>query len=122
MLEQLRPVVAHLYTSLAKRFCRRNLDLSRESQEIQWLTHEMISEMAIGYQRLLLAISATKVGMMNRGHYTILVQRTMYYLSEQIRLSYMLCCEPPKGAWFELNHTYSYASMYKLTNTKISSY
>jgi hypothetical protein len=119
MLELLRPVVAHLYTSLAKRFCRRNLDLSRESQEIQWLTHQMISELAIGYQRLLLGISAKKIGMMNRSQYTVLAQRTIYYLSEQIRLSYMLCCVPPKSAWFELNSTYSYALKHKLTDTKL---
>ncbi len=119
MLEQLRPVVAHLYTSLAKRFCRRNLDLSRESQEIQWLTNQMISEMVIGYQRLLLGITKKKIGMMNRSQYTVLAQRTIYYLSEQIRLSYMLCCEPPKSAWFELNSTYSYALKHKLTDTKL---
>ena len=119
MLEKLRPVVAYLYTSLAKRFCRRNLDLSRESQEIQWLTPQLISEMAVGYQRLLANMSMKKVGLMNRSHYTVLVQRTLYYLSEQIRLSYMLSCVPPKGAWLELNSTYAYALEQKLTTNKL---
>ncbi|PHS32188.1 MAG: hypothetical protein COA95_04665 [Methylophaga sp.] len=119
MLEHLRPVVAHLYMSLTKRFTRRNLDLSRESQEIQWLTREMIHGMAVGYQRLLSSIAQKKIGMMNRHQYTVLAQRTMYYLSEHIRLSYMLCCVPPKGAWLELNCTYSYALKQGLTNTKL---
>ena len=119
MLELLRPVVAHLYISLTKRFSRRNLDLSRESQEIQWLTREMISEMAVGYQRLLFSIAQKKIGMMNRNQYTVLAQRTIYYLSEQIRLSYILCCVPPKKAWFELNCTYSYALNHDLTTSKL---
>ncbi|PHS26199.1 MAG: hypothetical protein COA83_03980 [Methylophaga sp.] len=119
MLEQLRPVVAHLYMSLTKRFTRRNLDLSRESQEIQWLAHQMIYEMAVGYQRLLSNMAQKKIGLMNRNQYTVLAQRTMYYLSEQIRLSYMLCCVPPKNAWFELNCTYAYALNHNLTTSKL---
>ncbi|MBL1320158.1 MAG: hypothetical protein COA63_003735 [Methylophaga sp.] len=119
MLEQLRPVVAHLYMSLTKRFSRRNLDLSRESQEIQWLTRKMIHGMAVGYQHLLSSMAQKKIGMMNRTQYTVLAQRTMYYLSEQIRLSYILCCVPPKAAWFELNCTYSYALNQGLTTNKL---
>jgi hypothetical protein len=119
MLELLRPVVDHLYTSLTKRFSRRNLDLSRESQEIQWLTHKMIHGMAVGYQHLLSSMAQKKIGLMNRNQYTVLAQRTVYYLSEQIRLSYMLCCVPPKGAWFELHCTYSYALSQRLTTNKL---
>ncbi len=120
MLEQLRPVVAHLYTALVKRFCRRNLDLSRESQEIQWLTHQMIVAMSVGYQRLLFNIANKKIGLLNRSQYTVLIQRTLYYLSEQIRLSYMLCCEPPPSTWLELNTTYCYAFQQKLTENKLN--
>ncbi len=119
MLEQLRPVVAHLYMSLTKRFSRRNLDLSRESQEIQWLTRKMIHGMAVGYQHLLSSMAQKKIGLMNRNQYTILAQRTMYYLSEQIRLSYILCCVPPKRAWFELNCTYSFSLQQGLTTNTL---
>ncbi len=96
MLEQLRPIVNHIYGTLTKRFRGSNLRLSKEYQEIQWLLNVLIAEMANGYKRLLFAIANRKPGWFKKGHYVLLAQRTLYYLGERICLSYLLSVDVPR--------------------------
>jgi len=117
MLEQLRPIVAHVSGALTKQFRGGNLSLSIESQEIQWLLNILISEMAIGYKRLLFNVADKNPNWFNRNKYTLLAERSAHYLGARICLSYLLSTTVPTHVWFELNSTYSYARKLKL-NTR----
>ncbi|NOQ93528.1 MAG: hypothetical protein GQ547_02705 [Methylophaga sp.] len=119
MLEQLRPTVAYIYDALIKRFRGANLSLSSESQEIQWLLNVVISEMAIGYQRLLFNLAKKDSTWLSRKKYTLLAQRAAYYLGERICLSYLLSTVVPDRVWLELNATYSYAQKSNLNTINI---
>lgn len=119
MLEQLRPTVAYIYNTLIKRFRGENLSLSTESQEIRWVLNVLISEMAIGYQRLLFNLAKKEPNWLNGKRYTLLAQRTAYYLGERIYLSYLLSTSTPDRVWLELNATYAYAKKLKLNTIYI---
>ena len=120
MLEQLRPLVAHIYQLLTKRFRGGNLSLSSESQEIQWLVNVLMDEMAVGYQRLLFNLAKKNPSLFGRGQYLLLTQRTAYYLGEKICLSFLLSSAVPEKVWQEFNATYAYARKLKLHTKKIS--
>lgn len=119
MLELLRLAVGYLHTVLTKRFSGKNFNLSEESQEIQWLAMKLISGMAMGYQRLLYNINKKGINIINRSHYTLLAQRTMYYLGEKICLSYVLSATHPKGLWQDFNTTYAFCRSLNLNSSKL---
>jgi len=120
MLEQLRPLVTHIFQSLTKRFRGGNLSLSAESQEIQWLINVLMSEMAAGYQRLLFNIAKKNPGLFGRSQYVLLTQRAAYYLGEKICLAYLLSAVVPENVWQEFNSTYAYARKFKLNTKKLN--
>ncbi len=107
ILERLRPTVDYLYDSIIKQMRGRSLYLSKEYRELEHLTRELISGMAIGYQRLLFNKSTQKSYFFSRRKYRLLAQRTMYYLGEQIRVSYMLSMAVPKNIWKDFNVSYT---------------
>jgi len=119
MLEQLRPIVAHIHQSLTKYFRGSNLSLSTEHKEIQWLINVLMAEMAIGYQHLLFSLAKNNPSLFSRSQYVLLVERTAYYLSEKICLSYLLSTAVPDSVWKELNATYAYARKLKLNKKKL---
>lgn len=119
MLEQLRPIVAHIYESSTKRFRGDVLNLSAESQEIQWLMNVLIGEMAIGYQRLLFNMAEKSPNWFNKKHYAVLAQRAAYYLGERVYLAYILSSLVPDDAWQELNATYAFSRELNLNTIKL---
>jgi len=119
MLEQLRPLVAHIYQSLTKRFRGSNLSLSTESKEIQWLINVLMAEMATGYQHLLFSLAEKNPSLFSRSQYVLLVERTTYYLGEKICLSYLLSTAVPDSVWQEFNATYAYARKLKFNTKKV---
>lgn len=120
MLERLRPTVDYLYDSTIKKINGRNLYLSKEYRESEYLIRELLMGMAIGYQRLLFNIAKQKPYFFTRGRYRLLAQRTMYYLGEQIRASYMLSAAVPKELWKDFNASYAYAVYFRLNKGKIT--
>lgn len=120
ILERLRPTVDYLYDSIIKKINGRNLYLSKEYREYEHLTRELLMGMAIGYKRLLFNIAKHKPYFFTRSRYRLLVQRTMYYLGEQIRSSYLLSAAVPKELWKDFNVTYAYAVYLRLNKGKIT--
>jgi hypothetical protein len=59
--------------------------------------------MATGYQRLLFNIAKQKPYSFSRNRHRLLAQRTMYYLGEKIRVSYLLSETVPKLLWKYFN-------------------
>jgi|GEM_PF-2241672 len=114
ILERLRPTVDYLYDSIIKQIRGRNLYLSLEYRELQSLTRELIMGMAIGYQRLLFNKAKHKPYFFSRSHYRLLAERAMYYLGEQIRVSYMLSMAIPKNIWKDLNESYAFIIHFRL--------
>lgn len=119
ILEQLRPVVTHLYEALTKQLRGTKLDLSVQSEEIKWLADVLVSEMATGYQHLLFNQALKKAGMLNRKQYVLFSQRVSFYLSERIYLAYLLSNAVPEGVWKDFNSTYIYCRKYKLNTGKV---
>lgn len=120
ILERLRSTVDYLYDSIIKQIRSRNLYLSKEYREFERLTRELIMGMALGYQRLLFNIAKQKPSFFSRNKYRLLVQRTMYYLGEQIRVSYLLSTTVPKGLWKDFNISYAFSLYFRLNNGKIT--
>jgi hypothetical protein len=120
ILERLRPTVDYLYDSIIKQINSRNLYLSKEYRESEYLTRELIMGMAIGYQRLLFNIAKQKPYFFSRNRYRLLAQRTMYYLGEQIRVSYMLSTTVPKQLWKDFNVSYAFSLYFRLNKGKIT--
>jgi hypothetical protein len=120
ILERLRPTVDYLYDSIIKQIRSRNLYLSKEYREFERLTRELIMGMALGYHRLLFNIAKQKPSFFSRNKYRLLVQRTMYYLGEQIRVSYLLSTTVPKGLWKDFNISYAFSLYFRLNNGKIT--
>jgi hypothetical protein len=120
ILERLRPTVDYLYDSIIKQINSRNLYLSKEYRESEYLTRELIMGMAIGYQRLLFNKAKQKPYFFSRNRYRLLAQRTMYYLGEQIRVSYMLSTTVPKQLWKDFNVSYAFSLYFRLNKGKIT--
>lgn len=120
ILERLRPTVDYLYDSIIKQINSRNLYLSKEYRESEYLIRELIMGMAIGYQRLLFNIAKQKPYFFSRNRYRLLAQRTMYYLGEQIRVSYMLSTTVPKQLWQYFNVSYAFSLYFRLNKGKIT--
>lgn len=120
MLEMLRPIVMHIYQALTKKIRGMNLTLSGELQETQWVVKIMMAEMAIGYQRLLFNLAVNNPSLFDRGQYVQLAQRSVYYLGENICLSYLLSLSVPEGVWKDINATYAYACKLKLNTKKVN--
>ncbi len=120
ILERLRPTVDYLYDSIVKQIRGRNLYLSKEYREFELLTRELIMGMALGYQRLLFNIAKQKPSFFSRNRYRLLAQRTMYYLGEQIRVSYLLSTTVPKELWKDFNVSYAFSLYFRLNNGKIT--
>lgn len=120
ILERLRPTVDYLYDSIIKQIKGRNLYLSKEYREFEHLTRELIMGMAIGYQRLLFNKAKQKPYFFSRSRYRILAQRTMYYLGEQIRVSYLLSMAVPKNIWKDFNASYAFTLYFRLNKSDIT--
>lgn len=120
ILERLRPTVDYLYDSIIKQIRGRNLYLSKEYREFELLTTELIMGMAVGYQRLLFNIAKQKPSFFSRNKYSLLVQRTMYYLGEQVRVSYLLNTTVPKELWQYFNVSYAFSLYFRLNKGKIT--
>ena len=120
ILERLRPTVDYLYDSIIKQIRGRNLYLSKEYREFERLTRELIMGMAIGYQRLLFNKAKQKPSFFSRSRYRLLTQRAMYYLGEQIRVSYMLSMAVPKQIWKDFNVSYAISIHFRLNKGKIT--
>lgn len=112
ILERLRSTVAYLSEAITKK--TRNRNLSQESRDVQRQISVLISEMAIGYQRLLFNKAKKKPHIFNRRKYLLLAERALYYLGEQIRVSYTLSMDVPKNIWKDFNASYAFTIHYQL--------
>jgi hypothetical protein len=120
MLELLRPIVAHIYREIIKRFrSEKGLNLSVEFQEMEWFIHVLLREMARGYQRLLVNIAHKEPGLFSRSHYALICERIMFYLSDRMSFVFMLHSIIPRTVWHDLHSTYRYALKSKLKQTTI---
>lgn len=120
MLELLRPIVAHIYREIIKRFrSEKGLNLSVEFQEMEWFIHVLLREMARGYQRLLVNIAHKEPGLFSRNHYALICERIMFYLSDRMSFVFMLHSIIPRTVWHDLHSTYRYALKSKLKQTTI---
>jgi len=119
ILERLRPIVDYLYNSIIKQIRGRNLYLSKEYREFEYLTRELVMGMALGYQRLLFNKAKNKPFFFSRGTYRLLAQRTMYYLGEQIRVSYLLSIAVPKNVWKDFNVSYAFTVYFRLNKATL---
>tara|TARA_R110002050_G_scaffold9504_1_gene33217 strand:+ start:362705 stop:364384 length:1680 start_codon:yes stop_codon:yes gene_type:complete len=120
ILERLRPTVDYLYDSIIKKINGRSLYLSKEYREFERLTRELILGMAIGYQRLLFNKAKHKPSFFSRNKYRLLAQRVIYYLGEQVRVSYLFSMAVPKNIWKDLNASYAFSLYFRLNKGNIT--
>ena len=114
LLEGLRPTIDVLMGIFVKDFRGHVIDLSIRGQELYRLVSSLNQAMAEGYKFLLYQRAIKQPNWMTRKQYTLLVVRVLFYLSEQLRLSYLLYATEPFGVWHDMHRCYSYAEKLRL--------
>lgn len=119
ILELLRPTVAYLITTMLRQGRGREVETTHDNRARQYAASVILRNMALGYQRLLVyATQSSWLGSSNKAR-ALLVERILFYSSEQLRLSYMMCAFEHKDVWQALNISYHYAVTEQIAERKV---
>lgn len=114
LLERLRPTIAALIEVFVKTFRGRVADLTPKGHAIHQAVSNVNAEIAEGYKYLLFSLADQQPGFFSRKNYVLLTARVVFYLSEQLRLAYLIYADHKADLWQQLHRTYDYACQTQL--------
>ncbi|PHS68648.1 MAG: hypothetical protein COB23_08895 [Methylophaga sp.] len=114
MLETLRPTVANLIDMFIRNYSGRVPGLTREGQNIYVLVSDLNKNMAEGYTFLLNEIASSDPNWLSQKKYIVLIERSLFYLTESLHLTYLMYMPKPANIWRLIHNTYRYARQFML--------
>lgn len=109
LLDHIKQTVSIYMDMFYKGLHGRVIDLTDERKELYQLVLSINKNMADGYMFLLQQISNKEPNFFTRKKYVDLTINSLFFLGEQLHLSYLIYAPQPKGVWQAMHVIYIYA-------------
>jgi len=110
LLECITPTITVFMEMFYKGLHGRLIDLTDEGKEIHRLVLTINKGMAEGYMFLLQQLADNEPSWLSRKKFAVLTIKSLFYLGEQLHLSFLIYASKPKGVWQAMHCIYQYAS------------
>jgi len=119
LLDCIKPTITVFIEMFYKGLHGRLIDLTDEGKEIHRLVLTINKDMAEGYMFLLQQLANKEPNWLSRKNFVDLTIKSVFYLGEQLHLSYLIYAPRPKGVWQAMHRIYLYASQRDLHHIEV---
>lgn len=120
LLELFRYPVSQLALEFAKQYIGLPLPLSEKHKSVAEQNRQFQMEMANGYKRIALSLSASSAsGSREKATQALVIQRAIRYLTGTLAVSYQTYSPSPVGTWKEIHSLYSHAENLGLIDIEV---
>ena len=119
LLDCIKPTINVFMAMFYKGLHGRLIDLTDEGKEIHRLVLSINMGMAEGHMFLLQQLANKEPSWLSRKNFVALTINSLFYLGEQLHLSYLIYAPRPKGVWQAMHRIYLYASQRDLHHIEV---
>ncbi len=120
LLELFRYPVSQLALELTKQYTGLPLPLSEKHKSVAEQNRQFQMEMANGYKRIALSLSASPAkDAREKALQALVIERAVRYLTGALAVSYQTYSPCPEGTWKEIHALYSHAEDLNLVETEV---
>jgi hypothetical protein len=119
LLDCIKPTITVFMVMFYDRLSGRLIDLTDDGKEIHRLVLTINKDMAEGYMFLLQQLANKEPSWLSRKNFVDLTIKSLFYLGEQLHLSYLIYAPRPEGVWQAMHCIYLYASQRDLHHIEV---